>query len=121
VRRVATLVVAGVALVLALPAVAAAPPARVQVSAQEYAFTLSRSSIKAGKVIVQLVNFGEDPHDLRLKRIGGTRTYAIRVVQSGDSADLETTLKAGTFQLWCSIADHRARGMSARLRVVAAS
>ncbi len=118
-RRIAALVVAGVALVLALPAVAAAPPARVQVSAHEFGFTLSRSSLKAGKVIVELVNFGEDPHDLRLKRIGGTRTYAIHVVQSGDSADLETTLKAGTFQLWCSIADHRQRGMTARLRVVA--
>jgi plastocyanin len=117
VRRLATLVAAGLALALALPAVAAAPLARVQVSAHEFGFTLSRSSIKAGKVIVELVNFGEDPHDLRLKRVGGTRTYAIRVVQSGDSADLETTLKAGTFQLWCSIADHRARGMRATLIV----
>jgi len=74
---------------------------------------LSRQSIKAGPAI----NFGEDPHDLRLRRVGGTRTYAIGVVQPGEVADLETKLAAGKFVLWCSIADHRPRGMHAVLTV----
>ena len=47
------------------------PPARVQVSAQEFSFTLSRASIEAGPAIVELANFGEDPHDLRMRRVGG--------------------------------------------------
>jgi plastocyanin len=104
-------------LALAVPATAAAPPARVQVSAQEFAFTLSRTSIKSGRAIVQLVNFGEDPHDLRLRRIGGTRTYGTRVVLPGGSADLIATLAAGKYVFWCSIADHRARGMRGTLVV----
>ena len=49
------------------------PPARVQVVAREYSFALSRPSMKAGTAIVELANFGEDPHDLRLQRIGGTK------------------------------------------------
>jgi hypothetical protein len=106
-----------VALALAAPATAAAP-ARVQVGADEFSLSLSRPTIKAGAAIVELANFGEDPHDLRLKRIGGTRTYAIGVVQPGEVSDLQAKLLAGKFQLWCSIADHRARGMHAVLTVV---
>jgi hypothetical protein len=106
----------GIAFGLALPATAAAP-ARVQVGAQEFSFSLSRQSIKSGSAIVELANFGEDPHDLRMKRVGGTRTYAIGVVQPGDVADLAARLLPGKFVLWCSIADHRARGMRAILTV----
>ncbi len=104
-------------LAAALPAAALAPPARVQVVADEFHLTLSRPSIKAGAAIVQLVNYGEDPHDLRLRRTGGTRTYAIRELAPGADADLEAKLLPGRFTLWCSIADHRARGMVATLIV----
>ena len=52
------------------------PPARVQVVAQEFRFTLSRQSIKAGWAIVELRNGGQDAHDLRMRRVGGTRVYA---------------------------------------------
>jgi hypothetical protein len=109
-------IAAAAALGLAVPATAAAP-ARVQVSAKEFSYTLSRQSIKSGRAILELANYGEDAHDLRLRRVGGTRTYAIGVVQPGAVADLEATLKAGRYRLWCSLADHRARGMTATLVV----
>lgn len=116
--RVAALAVLVVALACAGAAWAATrPPARLQVTASEYSFGLSRASIKSGRAIIELVNFGEDAHDLRLRRVGGTRTYAIRETQSGDTTQLATRLRAGRFVLWCSIADHRARGMHATLVV----
>ena len=106
------------ALGLAGAAVAATrPPARVQVSADEFHFTLSRSAIKSGPAIVELANFGEDPHDLWLKRVGGTRIYKVPVVQSGEHFDLTTKLLPGKFVLWCSLANHRALGMKATLVV----
>jgi hypothetical protein len=95
----------------------AQPPARVQVAAQEFSFTLSRPSIKAGPAIVELANFGEDPHDLRMRRIGGTRIYATPVVEPGDQYDLVVKLLPGKYRLWCSIADHRVRGMQGMLLV----
>src|SRR5207248_1793790 len=52
-----------VALLALLAGGAAAPPARVQIGAAEYSFSLSRQTIRAGPAIVELVNFGEDPHD----------------------------------------------------------
>ena len=94
-----------------------AAPARVQVGAEEFGYTLSRPAVKAGPVIVQLANFGEDEHDLRLRRAGGTRTYRIARVRPGRVAELEARLLAGRFTLWCSLADHRKRGMSATLVV----
>jgi plastocyanin len=93
------------------------PPARVQASATEYRFMLSRASIKAGPAIVQLANFGEDPHDLRLQRVGGTRVYETPLVQPRDQYDLVATLRPGTYRYWCSVADHRARGMRGTLVV----
>jgi hypothetical protein len=117
VRRV--LLVVGATLALAAPAIAAAPaPARLLVGAQEFRFTLSRTSIKAGPAIIQLQNFGEDDHNLRLRRIGGTRVYKIGTVAPGaDVGELETKLAAGKYKLWCSIADHAVRGMRASLTV----
>ena len=92
-------------------------PARVQVGADEFSYVLSRRSIKAGPAIVQLVNYGEDEHDLRFRRSGGTRIYRVGKVRPGKLAELEARLLPGRFTLWCSLSDHRARGMSATLLV----
>ena len=87
-------------------------------SADEFRYTLSRQSIKAGPAIVQLVNYGEDEHvDLRLRRAGGTRVYRIGVTRPGAVRELEARLLPGRFVLWCSLADHRRRGMTATLVV----
>ena len=66
---------------------------------------------------MQLVNYGEDEHDLRLRRTGGTRTYRIGTVRPGGLGELEARFLPGRFTLWCSLADHRKRGMSATLVV----
>jgi hypothetical protein len=94
------------------------PPARVQVVAREFSFALSRTRIKAGRAIIELANFGEDAHDLRLERVGGTRVYGWPVAQPGDVEDRALTLVPGRYRLWCSLANHRALGMTATLVVV---
>jgi len=114
-KRIAFVIVA--ALGLAAPATAAAP-ARLLVGAKEFRLTLSRASIKAGPAIVQLANYGEDDHNLNLKRIGGTRVYKIATVSPGaDVGELDAKLLPGKYKLWCSIADHAARGMRVTLIV----
>ena len=106
-----------VAVVAAVTLAAAPAPARLQVSAEEFRYALSRQALVAGPAIVELVNFGEDVHDLRLRRVGGTRTYRIGRVRPGRVGELEARLRPGRFTLWCSVADHRGRGMVARLVV----
>jgi len=110
----------GLALAFVIVPIATAaspPPARLQVSADEFSLALSRSSIGNGPAIVELVNFGEDDHDLALRRVGGTRTFRIGVVHPGQTGSLEARLRPGRFTLWCTLADHRARGMRATLNV----
>jgi hypothetical protein len=116
---VRTLVVAA-ALLLAVPAGATATtPARLQVVAREYTLTLSRQTLPAGPVVIELVNFGMDPHDLRLQRVGGARIYGTPVVPVGGQKELRIPrLLAGRYRLWCAVDDHRTRGMTATLRVV---
>jgi hypothetical protein len=93
------------------------PPARVQVVAREFSLALSRPSIKAGNAIIELVNFGEDPHDLRLQRVGGRKIYGWPIAQSGAVEDRAVRLVPGRYLVWCSLADHRSRGMVATLFV----
>ncbi len=94
------------------------PPARVQVVAREFSLALSRQRIKSGKAIVELANFGEDAHDLRMQRVGGLVVYRWPTAQPGDAEDKALTLAPGTYKLWCSVANHRALGMVATLVVV---
>jgi hypothetical protein len=107
------------ALALLVAGVLLAPaPARVQVGADEFSFALSRQSIRSGPAIVQLVNYGEDEHDLALRRQArGARTFRVRTIRPGGVRDLEVRLGPGRYMLWCTLADHRARGMRATLVV----
>ena len=53
------------------------PPSRMQVTSSEFEFVVSRAKLRQGRAIVELVNLGEDPHDLALRRTArGARTYS---------------------------------------------
>jgi len=110
------LILVGAALA-GLLAPAAAAPARLGVTAEAFRFPLSRTALKRGPAMIELDNFGQDVHDLRLRRLGGTRTYGLPETEPGRRTELDVTLRPGTYRLWCSIADHRKRGMSATFRV----
>ena len=92
--------------------------ARVQVVADEFGLALSRRRVKAGPALVELVNVGEDDHDLRLRRIApSARTFRISTTRPGGRGEIELTLRPGRYRLWCALGDHRARGMEATLVV----
>lgn len=109
----------------ALVCVAAAPaagttrePGRVQVVAKEFQLLPSRYVVRAGPTIVELVNSGEDAHDLALRRVApGARTIHVPVVQPGALRRVRVTLRKGRYDVWCAVADHRSLGMYTRLVV----
>ena len=119
---VALLVALLAALILVLvprEAPASAPfPTRVQVTSTEFRLTMSRVVVPGGRVRIELVNLGEDPHDLKLHRIGGRYTYTIPETLPGERSTKVLRLIRGRYQLWCAIAGHRDWGMRAALRVV---
>lgn len=92
-------------------------PARLLVTAKEFSYVLSRQKVRAGRVIVQLANGGEDAHNVRIRRNGAKRSRLIPRIHPGKRAELNRRLKPGRYYLWCSIADHEELGMRARLVV----
>ena len=110
------LAAAGVA-IAALVHVQAPAPARLQVVAQEYRFGLSRLHLHAGLAVIELDNFGQDPHDLRVQRAGAKHVAGTGIVAPGQRADLTVRLTPGRYSFWCSLANHRQLGMHAELIV----
>ena len=94
-------------------------PVRLQVAAREYSLTLSALRVKAGPAVVELVNYGQDAHDLRLQRRGSRHIAGIAPVGAGKYADLSLRLAPGRYSLWCSLGNHAALGMRATLVVTA--
>ena len=92
---------------------------RVQVTALDFEYRMSRTTVPAGTVIVELVNFGEDEHDFRLRRLDGRRVYRIAKVAPGERRSRRLRLAPGRYRIWCGVGDHRKRGMTATLRVKA--
>ena len=115
------------ALAAALPAGvvanAAAAPAHLLVYAQEWSLWPSRTSLPAGKVIVQLWNRGQDAHDLRIRRVDahgqmvGPVLGGVRITLAGHLNQATWHLKAGRYELYCSMPGHLKMGMHARLTV----
>lgn len=96
----------------------AEPARRVQVQAREFFFTLSRPLVSAGTVKVELLNRGEDPHDLHLRREDGSGgQFAFGSTPSAGSQTRALDLAPGYYYLWCDLSGHEAAGMHARLRV----
>ena len=108
----------GVAVAASRPA-----PAHLLVYAQEWSLWASRRSVPAGTVIVELWNRGQDAHDLRLRRLDahgqmvGPILGAVRLTPSGQLSQAIWHLRAGRYELYCSLPGHLMMGMHARLAV----
>jgi hypothetical protein len=129
-KRVLRAVLCVVALLAPCGGVAAAAsrpaPAHLLVYAQEWSLWPSRPSVPAGTVIVQLWNRGQDSHDLRIRRLDargqmvGPVLGAVRITPSGQLSQAIWHLRAGRYEIYCSLPGHLAMGMHARLRVTPA-
>jgi uncharacterized cupredoxin-like copper-binding protein len=102
-----------VASALAGPAFAARAhaTATIKVTATEFKFTLSPSTVTHGTVTFTVVNKGKLPHDFK---IAGKTTP---MIQPGKSAKLTVTLKAGKYPYLCTVPGHAAAGMKGTLVV----
>jgi plastocyanin len=89
----------------------------VQATGTEFHLNLSRSHVKPGKLRVEFVNFGEDDHDLAITRKSTGTVTKLNIVHPGDTAAITMPARRGTYVLWCTISDHKAKGMRAVLRV----
>ncbi|MEA2215716.1 MAG: hypothetical protein QOK19_1277 [Solirubrobacteraceae bacterium] len=96
-----------------------APPSltHVQVTAVEYHFTLSRTTVPAGRVAFDFVNAGQDEHNLNLLSGEGSIGGSFPGTPSKGIRDQTFEMRRGTYTLFCSLPEHEAKGMKATLTV----
>jgi len=107
-RTFIALVIAAAA--LAIPAGALAGGTKVTVTATEFHFKLSKSTVPHGKVTFVLVNKGHLMHDFK---IDGKKTPQIG---PGKTATLVVTLAKGSYAYSCTVPGHAAAGMKGKLK-----
>jgi hypothetical protein len=88
-----------------------------------FRFTLSRQTVKAGELIVQLNNRGEDPHALDMQKIDAEGNAEGPIVTElstlpGKQQTAPVTVEPGTYRLWCPIGKHAMEGMETTITVV---
>jgi plastocyanin len=96
------------------------PPSvpHVQVSAVEYSFSLSRTTVPAGKVVLEFVNDGQDEHNLNVGAPEeGSPIGSFPSMPSKAVADLQLEMRPGAYTLFCSLPTHESKGMKATLTV----
>jgi uncharacterized cupredoxin-like copper-binding protein len=95
----------------------------LMIDAQEWSLWPSRSSVPAGTIYVQLWNRGQDMHDTWVRRLNpagqmvGPVLGKVKVTLPGHISQATWHLKAGRYELFCSMPGHMALGMHARLTV----
>lgn len=96
----------------------AAPAAQtVTFTETEFKIDTASTNLKAGSYTFDVENKGSFPHDLHIATSDGSEIGATSVINPNASATLQVTLKAGTYQIWCAVDSHRARGMQGTLTV----
>ena len=91
---------------------------RLSVRSAEYSLTLSSNPVAAGDALVELANVGEDAHNLVVVRTGGTTPLAtFPPTPAGERSKERFKLAPGSYELYCTLLDHRDRGMDALLTV----
>ena len=91
---------------------------RLSVKGAEYYFVLSRPSVKAGTVTIELNNQGEDPHNLNLRAEGSSEEpQQIAETDSQQHKAATFDLPPGKYRLWCSLPEHEEKGMTTSLLV----
>ena len=99
-------------------AAAAAGASHLQVTQVEYRLLLSAVTVRAGRLNLEEIDAGRDPHDLRLRREGSSSTFDGRLLSPGGRWSGVVYVQPGTYQLWCSLPEHARLGMHATLRVI---
>lgn len=83
----------------------------VKVTAKDFSFVLSRTTVPHGRVEFVIKNAGKTVHDFA---IAG---HTSKMIQPGKSTTMSVTLKTGRWPYKCAVDSHASLGMKGTLRV----
>jgi plastocyanin len=87
----------------------------IPIASSGFAFTKSSATASAGTVTLSSVNPQSTSHDISIKGNGVDQQG--NQVTSGGTSTVTVTLKAGTYEYYCSVPGHEAAGMKGTLTV----
>ncbi|MFI6793025.1 cupredoxin domain-containing protein [Nonomuraea sp. NPDC050383] len=94
-----------------VPATAAAEVTTVDVTMDDFSFTLPRHDLTSGSYTFRLSNEGESPHAMAIAGPGISGARRSATITPGQRTFLTVTLRPGRYEVWCPVDDHRALGM----------
>jgi uncharacterized cupredoxin-like copper-binding protein len=88
----------------------------VTVTEKEYSISLSTQTFTAGPYAFTVHNTGETAHNLTVEGPGVDK-QATSTIQPGDTATLVVIFQKGSYELWCSVDEHKEQGMDLHITV----
>jgi uncharacterized cupredoxin-like copper-binding protein len=87
----------------------------VDVTLSDYSIAMP-TQVKPGPTLFRVSNAGKEEHNFQVEGNGGEWKLDANIPQ-GQSRMLRADLKPGTYEIYCPVDDHRAKGMSMPLSV----
>jgi len=88
----------------------------VTATEKEYSISLSTQTFTSGPYTFTVHNTGETAHNLTIEGPGVDK-QATSTIQPGQTATLAVTFQKGTYELWCSVDEHKDQGMDLHITV----
>jgi plastocyanin len=88
-----------------------------------YGYAPSRKTVKSGDLTVQLINVGEDEHNMDMEKVGpsnspeGPIVVVVSAASKGASTPTTVDVEPGTYRMWCTLPGHAAKGMETTITV----
>lgn len=116
-RRAAAALAAAFVLLLCAAATARTPTVTVGTSLREFHVSLYRGSVPRGYARFSIHNFGQDPHDLAVRRDGRVIAHPRQLLPGATSVLRVRFARPGRYVVYCTLPHHDAWGMRAVIRV----
>lgn len=88
----------------------------VTATEKEYSISLSTQTFTAGPYTFTVHNTGETAHNLTIEGPGVDK-QTTSTIQPGQTATLAVTFEKGSYELWCSVDEHKEQGMDLHITV----
>jgi uncharacterized cupredoxin-like copper-binding protein len=89
----------------------------IDVTAADFKFDPSNTTVKSGDVTFNLTNDGQAPHSLEIEDVNGEDKEIEGDVSPGQSGTLAVNLPPGKYEFYCPVGNHKEMGMEGEITV----